>query len=134
MGSFVFKREICFLICTLRWRNPSTPQQYLTLLAFPNNFQTHFQTTVDDENKLLVSLHDLTVQLSTVTFLEYLLPGQSTLLFQWFGKTLTYGTVCQFEHQSNIMAQTYLILTTFIWHWFTFKHQNKSSNSAIHWE
>ena len=36
---------------------------------------THFQTIVDDENKLLALLHDLTVQLSTLIFLEYLPPG-----------------------------------------------------------
>ena len=45
-----------------------------------------------------------------------------------------YGIVCQVEHQSNIVAHTYLILTTSFWHWFTFKHQNKSSDSASHWE
>ena len=32
------------------------------------------------------------------------------------------------------MPQTYLILTTSFWHWFTFKHKNKSSNNASHWE
>ena len=32
----------------------------------------------------------------------YLLPVQSTLLFQWFGKTLACGIECQVEHQSNI--------------------------------
>ena len=128
MSSFAIKRKICFLLCTLCWCDPSTPQQYLLFSHI------HFQTIVDDENKLLALLHDLTVQLSTAIFLEYLLLGQSTLLFQWFGKTLISGIVCQVEHQSNIEAQTYLNLTTSSWHWFTFKHQNKSSNSASHWE
>ena len=64
------------------------------------------QYVLNHENKLLALLHDLTVQLSTLIFLEYLLPGQSALLFQWFGKTLTCGIVCQVEHQGNIVAQT----------------------------
>ena len=124
----LIKREICFLLCTQHWCDQV---HHSSIYLFS---QTHSQTIVDDENKLVALLHDQTVQLSTLMFLEYLLPGQLTLLFQWFDKTLTCGIVCQVEHQSNIVVQTYLILTTSFWHWFTFKHRNKSSNSASHWE
>ena len=112
----LIKREICFLLCTPHWCDQV---RHSSIYLFS---QTHSQTIVDDENKLVALLHDETGQLSTVIFLEYLLPGQLTLLFQWFDKTLTCGIVCQVEHQSNIVVQTYLILTTSFWHWFTFKH------------
>ena len=97
----------------------------------------HFQTTVDDKNKFLVLLHGLTVPLFTVIFLAYLLPGLPTLLFQWSGKTLIYCILCQAQHQSNIAAQTYLILTTSFWHWFTFKEKScfklKKTNICTKW-
>ena len=59
LSSFAIKREICFLLHNaLMWSKHS-----IKLFS-----QTHFQKIVDDENKLLALLHDLTVQLSTNIF------------------------------------------------------------------
>ena len=67
-------REICFYFA------PCADLIQVLHSSFELFSQTHFQTIVDDELKLLALFHNLTVQLSTVICLEYLRAGQSTLL------------------------------------------------------
>ena len=75
---------------------------------------------------ILITLHDI------IIFFNFLFSSRSfnfTVPVVLQNSNLWH---CQVEHQSNIVAQTYL--KNFLLTLMTFKHQNKSSNSSSHWE